>query len=91
MSSQNPRYSPEETARRGQEIYAQQIRALVEPDHRGEVVAIDIETGAYAIGKNAIETSKLLRAQLPEAEIFFVRVGARAYLRIGGSSRQTNT
>lgn len=48
MSPQQPSYSAEETARCGDEIYEREIRARVEAENHGKVVAIDIETGAYA-------------------------------------------
>ncbi len=44
--------SREETARIGKEIYERDIRRLVEADHHGDVVAIDVGSGSYALGKN---------------------------------------
>lgn len=84
MSVQQPRYSAAETARHGDEIYEHTIRAQVEATSYGKVVAIDIETGAYAIGDTALAAVRLLRAQSPDAAVWFVRVGHRALHRIGG-------
>jgi hypothetical protein len=84
MSAQQPRYSAEETARRGDEIYERTIRAQVEATHYGKVVAIDIETGAYAIDDTALAAARRLRTQHPDAAVWFVRVGHRALYRIGG-------
>jgi hypothetical protein len=86
MSTQQSRYSAEETARRGDEIYERTIRAQVEADHYGKVVAIDIETGAYAVDENALTAARRLRTQHPDAEVWLVRVGHRALHRIGGRS-----
>ncbi len=86
MSAQQPRYSAEETARRGDEIYERTIRAQVEAEHYGKVVAIDIETGAYVVDDNALGAARRLRIQHAEAEIWFVRVGHRALHRIGARS-----
>ena len=83
MTAQPPRYSAEETARRGDEIYERQVRAQVEAGNQGKVVAIDIETGAFALDENALAASKRLRVQHPDAEIWFVRVGHHALHRIG--------
>jgi hypothetical protein len=84
MSAQQPPYSLGETAQRGDEIYERTIRAQVEATHDGKVVAIDSETGAYAIDDNALTAARCLRAQRPDAEGWFVRVGHRALHRIGG-------
>jgi hypothetical protein len=83
MSPQQPRYTAEETARRGDELYEREVRARVEAGNHGKVVAIDIETGAYALDENALASAKRLRVQHPDAEIWFVRVGHRALHRIG--------
>ena len=84
MSAQQPRYSAEETARRGDDISERSIRPQVEATHYGQVVAIDIETGAYAVDDTALAAARRLRAQHPAAAVWFVRVGHRALHRIGG-------
>ena len=48
--TQAPQRRPkEETARLGREIYKQTILPQVEADHFGEYVAIDVETGDWAM------------------------------------------
>ena len=76
----------EETARLGKEIYERDIRHLVETDRQGEVVAIDIDSGSYALGKNAIAASENLRDQHPDARVWLMRVGHRTLYHFGGSS-----
>ena len=78
--------SREETARIGKEIYERDIRRLVEADHHGEVVAIDVASRSYALGKNAIDASNGLRDQHPDAQVWLMRVGHRTLYRFGGSS-----
>ena len=80
------RRSREETARLGKEIYERDIRSLVEADHHGEVVAIDVDSGSYALGKNAIDASESLRKQSPDAQVWLMRVGYRTLRSFGGSS-----
>jgi hypothetical protein len=84
MPTRRPRYSAEETARRGDAIYERDIRAQVEPTDRGKVVAIDIDSGAYVIADNALTASERLLVQYPDAEIWCVRVGSRVLHRMGG-------
>ena len=76
----------EETARLGNEIYERDIRRLVESDHFGEVVAIDVSSGSYTLGKNAIDASESLRKQSPDAQVWLLRMGHRALYHFGGSS-----
>ena len=55
MTTREPRYSKEEFARHGDGICERDIshgscgRPLVEAEHKGEFVAIDVETGAWEI------------------------------------------
>ena len=83
MTAEQPRYSAEETARRGDDIYEREIRTLVEATNRGKVVAIDVDSGAYVIAEHALDASERLLAERPDADIWCVRVGHRALHRIG--------
>ena len=83
MTIHQPRYSMAEFTQRGQALYEHDVRPLVENDHRGKVVAIDIETGQYEIAQDSLTASDQLYACLPDAQIWCVRVGYRAVHRIG--------
>ena len=76
----------DEIARLGKEIYEHDIRRQVEADHQGKVIAIDVDSGSYALGKNAIAASESLRDQYPDARVWLMRVGHRALYHFGGSS-----
>ncbi len=82
MSVPQSRYSANETARRGDDIYERTIRPQAEATHHGRVVAIDIETGAYAIDDTALAAVRCLRVRHPNAAVWFVRVGHRVLHRI---------
>jgi len=86
MSVRQPRYSKEAFARRGNEIYEQQIRSQVEVGNKGKIVAIDIETGAFEVAEDTLSASDRLLARLPEAQIWFVRIGHRGVHRFGPRS-----
>lgn len=77
----------EETARLGKEIYERDIRPLVEDAHHGEVVAIDVDSGDYAIGDMVVTAAKRLREKRPDAiNVLSERVGYPALRHFGGSS-----
>ncbi|AUB38080.1 hypothetical protein COO91_04039 [Nostoc flagelliforme CCNUN1] len=86
MPLRQPRYSKEEFARRGDEIYDSQVRPQVEANNYGKIVAIDIETGGWEIDTDEISASKRLETRYPDAQIWFVRVGSR-YVRRFGAGR----
>ena len=82
MAVRQPRYSKEEFARRGTEFYERDIRPHVEADSKGKIVAIDIETGDYAIGEDILSAAQQLFDRNDDAQIWSVRVGHRAVSRI---------
>ncbi|GCA74893.1 hypothetical protein MiTe_01721 [Microcystis aeruginosa NIES-2520] len=49
MVIRQPRYSKEEFARRGDDIYESQVRPKVESGNHGKIVAIDLETGDFEV------------------------------------------
>ncbi len=83
MAAIQPRYSAEEFARRGDAIYERDVLAHLASGDGGKFVAIDIETGAYEVAPTEIAASDQLRARIPDAQIWMVRVGSR-YLRSFG-------
>ena len=80
-----PTRPKEEIARLGDEIYERDIRKQVEADHHGEVVAVDVETGDWAIGANVIAATDRLRTQRPDTiDVWLLRVGYRSLHHFGG-------
>lgn len=74
-----------ETGRRCEEIYERDIEPLLADDQRGRVVAIDVDSGCWAIADDVIQASADLRAQRPEArDVWLLRVGYRALESFGG-------
>lgn len=84
-----PRYSKEEFARRGDEIYESQVCQQVEDGNHGKIVAIDLETGAFEVDSSEIAACDRLEARSPDAQIWIVRVGSRYVRRFGRRTRRT--
>ena len=82
-----PRRPREETARLGKEIYERDIRGQVEADHHGEIVAIDVDSGNWAVADGEIDAVDRLRAMRPSAvNVLCERVGYRALRSFGAGS-----
>ncbi|MEM9214322.1 MAG: hypothetical protein AAGD25_08235 [Cyanobacteria bacterium P01_F01_bin.150] len=86
MTVRQPRYSKEEFARRGDEIYEAQVRPQIEEDNYGKIVAIDIETGVFEVADEILAATDRLFERLPDAQPWIVRVGHRAVHRFGSRS-----
>ena len=69
----------EEIGRLGDEIYERDIRPQVETDHHGEFLAIDVDSGCWAISDDLRDARDGLRAERPDAlNVWLMRVGYRA-------------
>lgn len=74
-----------ETVRLGKERYERDIRAIVEADpaNRGKMLAVDVQTGAYAVGDDIWVAVEKLKASVADPEPFAVRIGSPYAFRIG--------
>lgn len=85
------RFSREEIARRGEELYEQRLRKQVETeDNIGKIIAIDIETSDYEIGNDVIATGRRLLAKHPGAATWTKRIGYNAVYTLGGTLVRTD-
>ena len=86
MTTRERRYSKEELARRGQELYESQIQQQIEAGNEGKIVAIDIETGAFEIADNVLPATNQLFERYPNAQPWVIRIGHRAVYHFGAQS-----
>lgn len=82
MTIRRARYSKEEHARRGTEIYEQQVRTQVEASNQGRIVAIDVDTGDFELAEDSLTAANQLLSRHPDAQIWCVRVGYTAVHRL---------
>lgn len=83
MARRRPRYSKEEFVQRGDELYESVVRSQVEPEHHGEYVVIDIETGEFEVDADELVASDRLLARRPGAQLWLRQVGSRYARRFG--------
>ena len=88
VESTAPTRDNEEIYRLGDEIYERDIRKQVERDHSGAVVAIDVDSGDYAIADTALAAADALRERRSALNVWAVRVGRPTLRAFGGSSQR---
>jgi len=64
-------------ASRGQRIY-DSIEGQLHPQYKGMIVAIDVDTGEYFLGKTVIEAVKTGKKKYPNKIFYTMRVGFKA-------------
>jgi hypothetical protein len=69
-------------AERSERIYADRLRALLEPARRGEYVAIEPDSGDYFIGRTMSEAGNIAHQTYPDRRCFILRIGYPAAVEI---------
>jgi hypothetical protein len=72
-----------ELARRGQQLYDERLRPLLDPAHLHAFVAIEPDSGEYFLGATLSEAGVAARKAHPGRLMYFVRVGHRCAVDIG--------
>jgi hypothetical protein len=82
----HPRFSDEEIARRGKEMYERRIRDKVETEETiGKIIAINIKTGDYEIDDDLLKAAHRLRDRHPDAALWMERIGYDAVYAFSSS------
>lgn len=86
-----PRYSKEEFALRGDEIYDRIVHPRVKAEDEGKFVVIDIETEDFEVDGDEISASDRLLARNPDAQAWLTRVGSRYARSFGPQHMESKT
>lgn len=81
------RYSGEEIAQRGEEIYSR-LRSQVDPGNEGRIFAVDIDSGEYEITDRPEEASDRLFDRLNDPQIYCLRIGYDSVYSFDGKPRR---
>jgi hypothetical protein len=85
----HPRFTNEEIARRGEQIYAESLREIVETEENiGKIVVINTETGEYEIDEDPLRASRRALVKHPGAAIYAIRIGYDYVYSFGGLGSQ---
>jgi hypothetical protein len=73
----------DDLVRRAEEIYATRLRAVLEPEHVDEFVAIEPDSGDHFLGGTLSEAIRAARRAHPDRVAHAMRVGHKAALHFG--------
>ncbi|HVS82995.1 MAG TPA: hypothetical protein VHE60_14805 [Pyrinomonadaceae bacterium] len=80
MMQVSPQSTPLEIERfieRAKQTYDERLAAKLEPEHTGEIVGIEPDSGDYFLGGDEVEAADNARAAGHKGPFYFLRVGSR--------------
>ena len=72
----------DDLAESGQRLYDERLRALLEPEHEGNV-AIEPESERYFLGQTGLAALRAGRKEIPDKLFYLLRVGSDAAYHLG--------
>ena len=81
------RYTVDEIARLGDDLYERNVLPRMTADDRGRFVAIDVQSGVFEIDADQLTAAHRVLAHSPGAQIWFRRIGSDHVHRLGGRFR----
>ena len=82
-------HAPDEIVKLGQDLYDREIRRQVEANNNGKMLAIDVNSGAYALADDSLTAINELNDKKPQATIYVLRVGFPTAVKIGAGRKPT--
>ena len=67
--------SPNQISERGQKIYQEKLKPILEPSQNGKFAAIEVEVGEYFLGDTVLEVLEKAKKSFPQSIFYTVRVG----------------
>ena len=71
-------------AERAKRIYESRLKAELEAEHRGQIVAIEPVSESFFLGAEFIDAAMAAKNAYPDRKSFVIRVGHEAAFHIGG-------
>jgi len=86
-----PTAPPTDVIQRGREIYETRLKALLEPEHIGEYLVLNVDTGEYELDPNHVEAARRAVSKWAAKTLCHLRVGGPELGRIGLTPRDRRT
>jgi hypothetical protein len=71
---------------RAETIYEQRLKAKLEPEHRGQFVVIEPDSGDYFLGRTMIQAAEAAYKVYPDRQTYLLRIGYPVAVEFGTST-----
>lgn len=74
-------------AARAERAYEERWKSILEPDHLGELIAVEPDSGDYVLAKDLWDLDKVCEQKFGRKLVYVFRVGGGAAVKIRGPIR----
>jgi hypothetical protein len=75
--------TPKQVAERGEQIYHEKLRPILEPKEKGKFVTIEVNSGEYFLGDSLLEALQNARKKYPTRLFHTMKVGSEGVFQMG--------
>jgi hypothetical protein len=86
LNSNNQVLNPEMIAEKGEQIYKDKLKEKLEDKHKGEFVAIDIDSEKYFLGDSPEAALKKATQKFPSKIFHLIRIGHLGVYKVSWSA-----
>ncbi|MFH1049148.1 MAG: hypothetical protein V1732_05805 [Patescibacteria group bacterium] len=80
--------NPEQVSQKGEEIYKNKLKSVLEPKENGKFVAIEVVSGDYFLGDTILEALEKGRKKYPDRLLHTIKVGYQGVFKMGSYTRK---
>lgn len=89
-NTNNNLLNPELIAERGDKIYRERLQDALEKKHKGEFVAIEVESGKHFLGKSPEDVLEHAKKAFPDKIFHLIRIGYSGVYKMSQSAGHGN-
>lgn len=60
---------------KAEEIYERKLKKKLEPNYKGKMIAIEVDSGKYFVGEDLVDARRKAKLVFPDKIFYFMRVG----------------
>jgi hypothetical protein len=83
IQDNRPLLTPKQVAQKGEQIYQEKLKPILEPKENGKFVTIEVNSGEYFLGDSLLEALQQARQKYPDRLFHTIKVGAEGVFKMG--------
>jgi hypothetical protein len=83
IQDNKPLLTPKQVAQKGEQIYQEKLKPILEPKENGRFVTVEVNSGEYFLGDSLLETLQHAHQKYPDRLFRTIKVGAEGVFKMG--------